>query len=58
MRKDVAVTDQKALLAAYDDQLRDLAEVPAALHWQRHGPLIWATYLGGRGFVTYRSLEG
>lgn len=50
--------DLHALLTAYDDQLRDLAEIPSALRWERHGPLIWATYLGGRGFVTYRSLEG
>ena len=50
--------DPRALLAAYDDQLRDIAEVPSALRWERHGPLLWATYLGGRGFVTYRSLSG
>lgn len=50
--------DQQALLAAYDDQLRDVAEVVSALRWERHGPVIWATYLGGRGFVTYRSLGG
>jgi ribosomal protein S18 acetylase RimI-like enzyme len=46
------------LLEAYDAQLRDVAEVASALHWERHGPVIWATFPGGRGFVTYRSLEG
>jgi ribosomal protein S18 acetylase RimI-like enzyme len=50
--------DAAALLAAYDHQLRDVAEVRSAGHWERHGPLIWATYSGGRGFVTYRSLDG
>lgn len=46
------------LLAAYDQQLRDVAEVPGADRWERHGPLIWATYVSGRGFVTYGSLAG
>lgn len=50
--------DHQTLLAAYDAQLRDIAEVSSALSWERHGPVIWATYLGGRGFVTYRSLSG
>lgn len=48
--------DRDALLTAYDGQLRDEAEVLTAQHWQRQGPVIWATYRGGRGFVTYRSL--
>ena len=47
-----------ALLEAYDAQLRDVAEVSSALTWERQGPVIWATFRGGRGFVTYRSLDG
>jgi hypothetical protein len=50
------VLDSAALLMVYDSQLRDEAEVSSALTWQRHGPLIWATYPAGRGFVTYREL--
>ncbi len=52
------VTDAAALLRAYDDQLRDEAEVSGALEWTRIGPVIAATYASGRGFVTYRSLSG
>jgi hypothetical protein len=52
------MADPHALLDAYDAQLRDVAEVASAKQWQRHGPLVWATYAGGRGFVTYRSLAG
>jgi ribosomal protein S18 acetylase RimI-like enzyme len=52
------MADPRALLEAYDTQLRDVAEVSSALRWERHGPLIWATYPAGRGFVTYRSLQG
>ena len=48
--------DSAALLTVYDSQLRDKAEVSSALTWQRHGPLIWATYIAGQGFVTYREL--
>ena len=50
------VIDAAALLRAYDDQLRTDAEVTSALAVSRHGPLVLATYGGGRGFVTYRSL--
>ena len=46
-----------SLLAAYDAQLRRDAEVPSALAVAHHGPLLLATYVGGRGFVTYRSLD-
>lgn len=46
------------LLAAYDQQLRDTAEVSGAEGWERFGPLIWATYADGRGFISYRSLAG
>lgn len=52
------VTQVSDLLAAYDHQLRDAAEVPGADRWERHGPLIWASYVNGRGFVTYASLAG
>lgn len=50
-------TDPAALLAAYDSQLRREAEVPSALSVTELGPLVLATYVAGRGFVTYRSLD-
>jgi ribosomal protein S18 acetylase RimI-like enzyme len=43
------------LLRAYDEQLR--VEVASAVAVERIGPLHCATYLGGRGFVTYRRLD-
>lgn len=46
------------LLRIYDEQLRTEAETPGAASVTRVGPLRLATYLGGRGFVTYRSLDG
>ncbi len=46
-----------ALLRAYDDQLRQEAEVPSAVSTHRLGPLVLATFIGGRGFVTYRNLD-
>lgn len=49
--------DTAGLLAAYDAQLREQAEVARASTWQRHGPLLWATF-AEHGFVTYRSLDG
>lgn len=49
--------DAAALLRAYDEQLRQEAEVPSAVTVDRLGPLVLATYLGGRGFITYRSLD-
>jgi ribosomal protein S18 acetylase RimI-like enzyme len=48
--------DAARLLAAYDEQLRTDAETPSALAVTRHGPLLLATFPGGRGFVTYRDL--
>lgn len=48
---------RSALLAAYDAQLRREGEVPSAISTTEHGPLVLASYLGGRGFITYRSLE-
>jgi hypothetical protein len=49
-------TDHAFLLAAYDDQLRREAELPSALTRTPLGPLLLATYVGGRGFITYRDL--
>jgi len=48
--------DPAALLAAYDSQLRRDAELPSALTRTPMGPLLLATYVGGRGFITYRTL--
>lgn len=54
----VSPTDERAgLLAAYDAQLRGVAEVQGALGWDRDGPLYRAR-LGRSGFVTYESLAG
>ena len=50
-------SDPAVLLRAYDEQLRQEAEVPSAITVDRMGPLVLATYLGGRGFITYRSLD-
>lgn len=44
------------LLAAYDEDLR--IEVVTAESVTHHGPLVMATYAHGRGFVTYRDLDG
>jgi hypothetical protein len=48
------MTDQ--LLQAYDDQLREGAEVGGATTVERLGPLWLALFPGERGFITYRSL--
>lgn len=48
--------DDASLLAAYDEQLRTDAEMRSLLDVQQHGPLLWGTFAGGRGFVSYRSL--
>jgi len=50
--------DAASLLAAYDEQLRTDAETPGASSVTRHGPLRLVTFAGGRGFITYRSLDG
>lgn len=50
--------DPAALLAAYDAQLRAEAELPSATRIERHGPLVWGRFAGGRGFITYRDLGG
>ncbi|MEO6412887.1 MAG: GNAT family N-acetyltransferase [Pedococcus sp.] len=49
--------DAATLLRAYDEQLREEAEVPSAVRTDRLGPLVLATFVGGRGFITYRSLD-
>ncbi|WP_406832098.1 GNAT family N-acetyltransferase [Pedococcus sp. KACC 23699] len=50
------MTNPADLLRAYDDQLRDEAETPSAIAVERLGPLRLATFLGGRGFITYSTL--
>jgi GNAT superfamily N-acetyltransferase len=45
-------------LQAYDDQLRTDAETPGAVDVTRLGPLRLVTFAGGRGFITYRDLDG
>lgn len=50
------MTDPAALLAAYDAQLRLESASAIAVTWE--GPLLLATYAGGRGWVTYRDLGG
>ncbi|MEV0951046.1 GNAT family N-acetyltransferase [Promicromonospora sp. NPDC050249] len=52
------MTDPSRLLQAYDEQLRTDAETPSAISVTRLGPLRLVTFLGGRGFVTYRDLGG
>ncbi|MDO9456756.1 GNAT family N-acetyltransferase [Nocardioides sp.] len=52
------VLDTAALLTAYDAQLRGAAEIPSAERLDRHGPLVWGRFAGGRGFVTYHDLGG
>lgn len=48
-------SDLAVLLRAYDEQLRE--ELSSALTAPRLGPLVLATYLGGRGFITYKNLD-
>jgi len=50
------MTDTSRLLQAYDEQLRTDAETPSAISVTRLGPLRLVSFLGGRGFITYRSL--
>lgn len=54
----MVILDRAGLLAAYDDQLRTDAETPGAISVERLGPLRLVTFAGGRGFVTYRGLDG
>lgn len=50
--------DRARFLAAYDSQLRTDAETPSAASVSVLGPLRLVTFAGGRGFVTYRDLDG
>jgi len=50
--------DASRFLAAYDEQLRTDAETPSAVSVVPLGPLRLATFAGGRGFITYASLDG
>ena len=52
------IGDRAAMLAAYDAELRGVAELPSAEETELHGPLVWGRFGSGRGFVTYPSLEG
>ena len=54
----MGVIDSDGLLAAYDSQLRTDAETPGAVSVVRQGPLRLVTFAGGRGFITYRDLDG
>ena len=46
------------MLKAYDEQLRTDAETSGAVSATRHGPLRFATFGGGRGFISYQDLDG
>ena len=46
------------LLAAYDEQLRTDAETSGAVTVRFLGPLLLAIFAQGRGFITYRGLDG
>ena len=50
------VLDAASLLQAYDAHLRTEAQSAEAV--TRNGPLWLATYAGGRGWITYRDLDG
>jgi ribosomal protein S18 acetylase RimI-like enzyme len=54
----MSATSDRKLLAAYDEQLRGRPDAPSALAIDTHGPLWLVKYAGGRGFVTYRDLDG
>lgn len=47
---------QQQYLEAYDRQLRTSPEISGASSTAAHGPLLLATFAGGRGFVTYAEL--
>lgn len=49
---------QHTLLDAYDSQLRTSPEMLRVSNTGRHGPLWFALFPGGHGFVTYESLDG
>jgi ribosomal protein S18 acetylase RimI-like enzyme len=50
------LSEARAWLRAYDEQLRTDAETPSAVAVTRLGPLRLVTFAGGRGFVTYQDL--
>lgn len=50
------MTTPQDLLAAYDAQLRGAAEVLGAPDRRSVGPLVVASFPGGRGFISYRDL--
>ncbi|WP_297373265.1 GNAT family N-acetyltransferase [Cryobacterium sp.] len=52
------MTASARYLQAYDDQLRTDAETSGAIGVTRLGPLRLVTFPGGRGFITYRDLDG
>lgn len=52
------MTDPARLLRIYDEQLRTESETPSQLSAVRHGPLRLVSFAGGRGFITYRNLDG
>ena len=52
------MVDTQQYLAAYYAQPRTDAETPSAIAVVRLGPLRLVTFPGGRGFVTYRDLDG
>ena len=45
-----------ALRDAYDQQLRDTAEIAHARQWDRDGPILRAVFDQDFGFITYRTL--
>ena len=51
-------SDPRALRDAYDEQLRGPAEMHRAVSVTVDGPLHRGVFSEGRGFVTYRSLDG
>lgn len=55
-----AADDTRAarLLRAYDEALREEAEIVGAQSWDRDGPLLRAVFDDEFGFVSYRSLAG
>jgi hypothetical protein len=57
--RDMPMTDElDRYLRAYDEQLRTDAETTGASDVAVVGPLLLASFEGGRGFVTYRDLGG
>lgn len=51
-------TDSPQLLIAYDEQLRGPGEMHRAIAVDTDGPLHRGVFSEGRGFVSYRSLDG